>query len=129
MTRAHHFRGVRGCRKTPPAQDLDMMLTVKELSDWLKIKPSTLYLWATQGKIPCRRIHSLIRFEQEAIQLWLESFPELHLTPLPKLRKTSAAPDLDSLIAAAKRESYTPPHGETKPISSLIEKEDVDGAI
>lgn len=106
-----------------------MMLTVKELSDWLKIKPSTLYLWATQGKIPCRRIHSLIRFEQEAIQRWLESFPELHLTPLPKLRKTSAAPDLDALIAAAKRESYPLPHGETKPISSLIEKEDFDGAI
>jgi excisionase family DNA binding protein len=106
-----------------------MMLTVKELSDWLKIKPSTLYLWATQGKIPCRRIHSLIRFEKEAIQRWLESFPELHPKRLPKLRKTSRAPDLDALIAAAKRESYTPPHGETNPISSLIEKEDVDGAI
>jgi hypothetical protein len=36
---------------------------------------------------------------------------------------------MDALIAAAKRESYTPPHGEIKPISSLIEKEDVDGAI
>jgi excisionase family DNA binding protein len=106
-----------------------MMLTVKELSDWLKIKPSTLYLWATQGKIPCRRIHSLIRFEQEAIQRWLESFPKLHLRSLPKLLNISAAPDLDALIAAAKREAYTPPHGETKPISSLIEKEDVDGAI
>jgi len=106
-----------------------MLLTVKDLSAWLKIKPSTLYLWATQGKIPCRRIHSLIRFDQDAIQQWLEAFPELHLTPLPKLRKTSAAPDLDALIAAAKRESYTPPHGETKPISSLIEKEDMDGAI
>ena len=105
------------------------MLTVKKLSVWLKIKPSTLYLWATQGKIPCRRIHSLIRFEQEAIQRWLGSFPELHPKRLPKLRKTSAATDLDALIAAAKRESYTPPHGETKPISSLIEKEDVDGAI
>ncbi len=107
-----------------------MMLTVKELSDWLKIKPSTLYLWATQGKIPCRRIHSLIRFEQEVIQRWLEFFPELHPKTLPKLQKTSsAAPDLDALIAATKRESYTPPHGETKPISSLIEKEDLDGAI
>ena len=106
-----------------------MMLTVKELSVWLKIKPSTLYLWATQGKIPCRRIHSLIRFEQEAIQQWLESFPELHRIPLPKLRKNSAASDLEAFIAAAKREAYTSPHGETKPISSLIEKEDVDGAI
>jgi excisionase family DNA binding protein len=105
------------------------MLTVKELSHWLKIKPSTLYLWATQGKIPCRRIYSLIRFEQDAIQQWLESFPELHPKGLPKLLKTSAASDLDALIAAAKRESYTLPHGETKPISSLIEKEDLDGAI
>ena len=105
------------------------MLTVKELSVWLKIKPSTLYLWASQGKIPCRRIHSLLRFEQDAILRWLESFPELHLLPLPKLGNTSATLDLDALIAAAKKESYTPPHGETKPISSLIEKEDVDGAL
>ena len=106
-----------------------MMLTVKELSGWLKIKPSTLYLWATEGKIPCRRIHSLIRFEKEAIQRWLESFPEPHPKPLPKMTKSSVPADLKTLIAAAKRESYTPPHGETKPISSLIEKEDVDGAI
>ena len=106
-----------------------MMLTVTELSGWLKIKPSTLYLWATEGKIPCRRIHSLIRFEQEAIKRWLESFPEPHPQPLPKLTKSSVPADLKTLIAAAKRESYTLPHGETKPISSLIEKEDVDGAI
>ncbi|MEP7153898.1 MAG: helix-turn-helix domain-containing protein [Nitrospira sp.] len=32
------------------------MLTIKELSAWLNIKPSTLYLWASQGKIPCCRI-------------------------------------------------------------------------
>jgi excisionase family DNA binding protein len=106
-----------------------MMLTVKELSGWLKIKPSTLYLWATEGKIPCRRIHSLVRFEQEAIKRWLESFPELHPQPPPKLTKSSVPVDLKTLIAAAKRESYTPPHGETKPISSLIRKENVDGAI
>jgi len=71
----------------------------------------------------------LLRFEQEAIQRWLESFSELLLIPLPKLGKTSSAPDLDALIAAAKKESYTPPYGETKPISSLIDKEDVDGAL
>jgi excisionase family DNA binding protein len=44
------------------------MLTVKELSAWLKIKPSTLYLWVSQNKIPCRRIHGLLRFEREDIQ-------------------------------------------------------------
>ena len=88
-----------------------MMLTVKELSGWLKIKPSTLYLWATEGKIPCRRIHSLIRFEQEAIKRWLESFPELHPHPLPKLTKSSVPADLKTLIAAAKRVLYSPAWG------------------
>jgi excisionase family DNA binding protein len=50
------------------------MLTVKELSAWLNIKESTLYLWASQNKIPCRRIHGLVRFEPEAIQAWLNGF-------------------------------------------------------
>ncbi len=72
VTRAHRFRGVRGCRKTPPAgchapHD-------QELSARLNIKPSTLYLWAAQGKIPCRKIHGLIRFEPDAITAWLRSF-------------------------------------------------------
>ena len=106
-----------------------MLLTIKDLSAWLNIKPSTLYLWAAQGKIPCRKIHGLIRFERDAILRWLDSFPELRPKPLPRLHKSSAAPDLDALIAAAKQEAYTAPHGETKPQSSLISKEEMDGAV
>ena len=37
-----------------------MLLTIKDLSARLNIKPSTLYLWAAQGKIPCRKIHGLL---------------------------------------------------------------------
>ena len=66
------------------------MLTVKELSAWLNIKPSTLYLWVSQNKIPCRRIHGLIRFEPDAIQAWLNSF-----------RKGSGKPLLCPLAMAA----------------------------
>ena len=51
-----------------------MLLTVKNLSAWINVKPSTLYLWATQGKIPCRKIHGLIRFDPEVITFWLRSF-------------------------------------------------------
>ena len=43
-----------------------ILLTIKDLSARLNIKPSTLYLWATQGKIPCRKIHGLIRFDPDA---------------------------------------------------------------
>jgi excisionase family DNA binding protein len=60
-----------------------IMLTVKELSAWLNIKESTLYLWASQNKIPCRRIHGLVRFEPEAIQAWLKGFEATPSQPPP----------------------------------------------
>ena len=103
------------------------MLTVKELSAWLNIKPSTLYLWVSQNKIPCRRIHGLVRFEPEAIQAWLKSFETNPGKPfcLPTHDDTL---ELDQLIEASKREVYTSRHGETIQ-SSLIQKEDADGAV
>ena len=51
-----------------------MLLTVKDLSAWLNMKPSTLYLWAAQRKIPCVKMHGLIRFDPDAITAWLRSF-------------------------------------------------------
>ena len=88
------------------------MLTVKELSARLNIKQSTLYLWASQNKIPCRRIHGLVRFEPEAIQAWLDSFsPTSPAKPPRSSRKSSE--DVDHLIAAAKHAAYTSRHGET----------------
>ena len=104
------------------------MLTVKELSAWLNIKPSTLYLWASQNKIPCRRIHGLIRFDPDAIQAWLNSFELRSATPFP-LPTHGDTRNLDHLIEAAKSEVYTPRHGETRPKSGLIQKEDADGAV
>jgi excisionase family DNA binding protein len=89
-----------------------MLLTIKDLSGRLNIKPSTLYLWAKQGKIPCRKIHGLIRFDPEAIEVWLRSFEPSKVTTLPLLTRQPQV-DLDRLIEAAKREVYTPGHGET----------------
>ena len=104
------------------------MLTIKELSAWLNIKSSTLYLWVSQNKIPCRRIHGLIRFEPEAIQAWLNTFGKASGKPL-LFHTRHGSRDLDQLIEAAKRAVYTPRHGETRPKSGLIQKEDADGAV
>jgi len=41
-----------------------MLLTIKDLAGQLRIKPSTLYAWASQSKIPCIRIHGLIRIRE-----------------------------------------------------------------
>ena len=89
-----------------------MLLTIKDLSARLNIKPSTLYLWAAQGKIPCRKIHGLIRFDPDAIAAWLHSFEPNQTTAIPPLTRQPHR-DLDQLIEAAKREVYTPGHGET----------------
>ena len=104
------------------------MLTIKELSAWLNIKPSTLYLWVSQNKIPCCRIHGLIRFQPEAIQAWLKGFGTNHGKPF-RLPIHDDTRDLNHLIEAAKSEVYTPRHGETRPKSGLIQKEDADGAV
>ena len=103
------------------------MLTVKELSAWLKIKPSTLYLWVSQNKIPCLRIHGLARFEPEAIQTWLNGF-EVTPTHRPPCVPCHKAGDVDHLIEAAKRAVYTSRHGETRPTASPLGKENNDGA-
>ena len=89
-----------------------MLFTIKDLSVRLNIKPSTLYLWAAQGKIPCQKIHGLIRFEPDAITAWLRSFESSPAPAIPPLGKHPHL-DVDQVIEAAKREVYTPGHGET----------------
>jgi len=104
-------KGVRGCRQTPPIREA-MLLTIKDLSRQLNIKPSTLYLWAAQGKVPCQKIHGLIRFDPEAIAVWLRSFEHIHAT-IPQALPHNSALEVDHVIEAAKRAVYTPGHGET----------------
>ncbi len=76
------------------------------------ISSSTLYLWVSRNKIPCRRIHGLLRFEPDAIQAWLKGFGRNSVKPFP-LPTRKDCNDVDHLIEAAKRAVYTPRHGET----------------
>jgi excisionase family DNA binding protein len=92
-----------------------MLLTIKELAEQLRIKPSTLYAWASQSKIPCIRMHGLIRFRSEDIEGWLSGFAKKR-PALPDY--TTRGRDIDEIIAAAKRAIYNPRHGETGPALS-----------
>ena len=106
-----------------------MLLTVKELAQQLHIKPATLYAWAAQEKIPCLKIHGLLRFDSEAIHEWLRSFGvSRHDQGLRLGLPNRTSDSVDALIARAKRGPYTSHHGETRPKSSLIGKEECDGA-
>ncbi len=105
-----------------------MLLTIKDLAEQLNIKPATLYAWAAQGKIPCRKIHGLVRFDQRDIDQWLANFSLTNISPTRHTTRPPYDLTLDRLIARAKREVYTSRHGETRPKSSLIGKEECDGA-
>ena len=90
-----------------------MLLTVNALSQRLQIKPSTLYAWASHGKIPCRKIHGVVRFDSTEIDRWLASFSPPQSAPTKNRTRRADHTDLDQLIASATRAVYTPGHGET----------------
>jgi excisionase family DNA binding protein len=104
-----------------------MFFTVQEVAALLHVKPGTIYAWAKQGKIPCVKLHRLVRFPVEAIQHWLASAQPAPPVLLPKLGQ-KASLDLAALIARAKAQVYTRGHGETRLTASPSGKEEDDGA-
>ncbi|MGA2351457.1 MAG: helix-turn-helix domain-containing protein [Terracidiphilus sp.] len=48
------------------------VLTIEELSAYLKIPKSTLYKLVREGKIPSQKIGRHWRFRKAAIDIWLE---------------------------------------------------------
>jgi excisionase family DNA binding protein len=106
-----------------------MLLTVTELASLLHIKPSTLYAWASRGKIPSVKIHGLVRFRQDTIERWIASCEQAASRRPSRSLDHPQNYQLDPLIAAAKREVYTSRRGKTRPKSRPIGKEEMDGAV
>jgi excisionase family DNA binding protein len=67
-------------QKTPPlgkaAQNMaqaaqsDQIFTIKELSEHLRVHPTTIYRLLRQGRLPGFRVGSNWRFSREAIEQW-----------------------------------------------------------
>ena len=52
-------------------------LSIKELSEYIGVKPKTLYSWVSKKAIPHYRILGLIRFRKHEIDNWLISFHKI----------------------------------------------------
>jgi excisionase family DNA binding protein len=104
-----------------------VLLDIKTLSKYLSIKISTLYAWASQSKIPCVRIHGLVRFRKEKIDAWLEGLSN-EKPETGKIRFRHNSQDIDTLIARVKQEVYNKHRRETRP-ESAHGKEDKNGAV
>lgn len=51
---------------------LPIYLTLKEVSELLRVKPRTIYAWVSDKRIPYERKGSLLRFRLDAILAWNE---------------------------------------------------------
>jgi len=58
--------------KSPP----DTVLTITELSKYLKISTSTLYKLAQDRKLPGQKVGRHWRFHKDAVDSWLKQQPD-----------------------------------------------------
>lgn len=46
---------------------------IKEIAAWLRVSLRTVYGWAREGKIPCRKIGRTYIFDKAALLKWARS--------------------------------------------------------
>ncbi|HBR17576.1 MAG TPA: hypothetical protein DD725_08235 [Deltaproteobacteria bacterium] len=51
----------------------NQLITVKELSEVLSVKESTLYQWAELGQIPSIKLNGSLRFDLSDVEKWIQS--------------------------------------------------------
>jgi excisionase family DNA binding protein len=54
------------------SKKLGDVLTIEELSVYVKVSKSTLYKLVREGKIPCQKVGRHWRFRKETIDHWLD---------------------------------------------------------
>lgn len=50
----------------------DEIMTIKELSEYLKIAEKTAYRFAAEGKVPGFKVGSAWRFKKQEVDRWIE---------------------------------------------------------
>jgi excisionase family DNA binding protein len=51
----------------------DCLWTVRDVAEFLKIHPKTIYEWAARGDLPCFRIGNCLRFYPTDIARWVSA--------------------------------------------------------
>jgi excisionase family DNA binding protein len=65
------------------------VVNVKELSDFLRVHPSTVYRLVKTGHLPAFRVGDSLRFNLEEIEEWLEQSRRNQRTTPQKLAASS----------------------------------------
>ena len=54
------------------------LMTIEDLSDYLKVTRRTIYDWLKHNKIPALKLVGQWRFKKDRIDEWLEAQTKLH---------------------------------------------------
>jgi len=96
-------------------------LTIQEISEYLHIKPATLYAKVESGDLPYYKVGKLIRFKLKDVERWMEGHrrdtsgvERKAKAILRATNKSNLAVDevVKKAIEEVKRNVYTPEQGE-----------------
>lgn len=98
------------------------LATIKEVSEFLKVKESTLYSWVRKGAIPSYKLGGLLRFDIEEITEWIKNSKSIPCNVTVPGRKSKNL-DIDNIVKKAidsvTSKSYNPSKRETSPSQGL----------
>ncbi len=77
------------------------LMTIKEVSELLKVKQSTLYSWVHYGTMPYYKLNGLLRFEENEILEWVKNSKVIRSDSDFPIRKPSKNLDIDSMVKRA----------------------------
>lgn len=77
------------------------LIDIKELSEYIKVKKSTLYSWASSGVIPCYKLNGILRFDKDEIESWIKNSRIQSDPKKPHLKGNGRNLDIDAIIKNA----------------------------
>jgi excisionase family DNA binding protein len=83
---------------------MSRFLTVKEMSNYLQVKESTIYSWVESGFVPHVKLNRLVRFDREEIDNWLAGQKRVPVDVDKTVRRILNVPrngDLERIIKKA----------------------------
>lgn len=85
--------------------DPSALLTVRDVSTWLRVHPKTVYGWAARQVIPTMKIQGALRFRREDLTAFMETclVRETDGLSQPQRTRQSHHPDVPAVVARVKR--------------------------
>jgi len=98
------------------------LVTIKEVSEYLAVKVSTIYSWVHNGTIPFHKLNGLIRFDMEELENWVKAARQT-VSNLAVIPNKGTISDIDGIVKKAidsvKGKGYNPSNGKPGQMQGL----------